>query len=103
MVLISPLNQHLQPIFQHEVTGSRILAKTITEDTPLCDNYDLARLILLISNLNLHNETLLGINNFYDEFTLALTASIKKSSKPILHDLQFFDHNTPMFDYLVPT
>ena len=39
---------------------------------------------------------------FYDELTLSLTASIKKSYKPILPDFEKVDPKTPLFDHLVP-
>ena len=102
MVLIPPLNQHLQPIFQHKVTGARILANNITSNTPLRGYCDIFILLPLLRNLNLKYDTLLLLRNFNDYLTLSLTISINKSSEPILPDFHKVDPSTHMFDYLVP-
>ena len=102
MSLIPPSITSLTHILL-KIIVSWILANKITADTPLCAKCDLTRFLTLLCNLNIQNDTLLGLNNFYDEINLPLTASIKQAYKPILPDFQKVDPTTPLFEYLVPT
>ena len=98
----SPLNQHLQPIFKNKFNGSRIISIKITSYTTLFGDCDLDRLLPLLHNINLQNDALLDLNNFYNEIYLSLTASIKKVYEPIILDFHKVDPTTLLFDYLVP-
>ena len=64
---------------------------------------DLVRIISFLSNINIQNETMLGIKNFYDELTLSLKTFIKEASTPVLTDFTKVDPRTTLFDHLVPT
>ena len=97
-----PLNQHLQPIFKNKLNGSRIISIKITSYTTLFGDCDLDRLLPLLHNINLQNDALLDLNNFYNEIYLSLTASIKKVYEPIILDFHKVDPTTLLFDYLVP-
>ena len=98
----SPLNQNLQPIFQHKFTWEHILANNIAADKHLCEDCDCIILIPLLCNININDENLLVLKNFYDELTLSLTPSINQASKNIIYYLHNVDTTTPLFEYLVP-
>ena len=94
-------NQHLQPIFQKKSHKSTNYGKNITEDTPLLGKYDLSRILSFLRNINLHDDTLLGIDIFNDELTLYITANIKESSALILPDFHEYALKTPLSDHMI--
>ena len=98
----SPFNKHPQPIFQHKVIRSHILTNKITVDIPILGECDINRILTLLHNLTLHDDTLLGIKNFYDNITLSLTKSINQDSAPNVPDLHQVDPTTTWFDLMVP-
>ena len=92
-------NQSLPSLFQKKVTGTQIPTNNITIDKPLLSECVLSRLLPLLLNLNLHDDTLIGIKNLYYDINISLTDSIKKSSNPVLPIFHNVDPTTPLFDY----
>ena len=99
----SCIEQRLQQHFQPAITGCQVLEDTTTPYTPLQakNGYDLSKVLTLLRNLTLKDDTLIALN-FSDEITLNLKASIKKS-RPILPDLNHIDPSKSLPHLLVPS
>ena len=92
MFLIPPSINISKLIFQHKVTGARSIAKNITEDTLLCGDCDLHRLLPLLRNLTLRDDNLLGIKNFM----IILPCPSLPTSSNIFHPSSLFP---PIWSY----
>ena len=98
----SPVNQRLQKLFQPAFNGCQVTADTTTSDNPLLvkNDFEISKLLPLLPNLTLKNDTLIFLNIFYDKITLNLTASINKSH-PILPYSYHIDASKSLLRLLV--
>ena len=71
-------------------------------DTPILGDCDIQKILPLILNLTLHDDTLLLLNNLYEVITLYLVVSIKQDFSTILPYLLQVDPTTTLFDLIVP-
>ena len=77
----SPEDQILQHQFQPAVTGHQRIAENSTDNTPPPSQKMVAtftKIIPLLRNLHLKDETLIDMKNFYDDMNLNLMNSINK-------------------------
>ena len=75
----STINQCISPLFQAPVTGVQQILNKPADDNPLpgIGDCNLSKLIKLLRNLSLKDDTLIVLKN-YDGINLYLTASINK-------------------------
>ena len=83
---VFPVDQFIQQRLKPAVTGCQVLADNTTDNNPLLaqNSCEIYKLLPLLCKLTLKDDTLISLK-FYDEITLNLTKSTKKS-RTILPD-----------------
>ena len=97
------MNQCLLTQFQPLVTRAQCITNNNAVNTPYIGigDYKIVKLLPLLRNLTLHDKILIGINNFYDQMTLYLTALIRQLV-PVLIEFHNFDLSKTLLDLLMP-
>ena len=92
------MNQHVLTQFHPPpITGSQRISNNTSSNTPLLGKvyWDLDKLLPLLYNLKIQDDTLVGLKIYYGDINLYLNSSINQTTPICPHLHQVYPNNPP--------